>query len=144
MFLITVTVMNQTICLKIWEVFSDCRIFSSCFAPQSGGWWRLHGPVRVQTPTQPRLWVETNLTQSAQCGASALYVFWDFFTYIIQKIFHWSKFSKMTIETHGLLDSQLLTESGDLSLSVLLCIGNFYFINRDLIQSTGNSLSGGL
>ena len=43
----------------------------------------------------------------------------------------------MSIETHGLLDSQLLTESGDLSLSVLLCIGHFYFINRDLIQSTG-------
>ena len=56
MFLITV--MNQTICFKIWEVFSDCRIFRSCFAPQSGGWWRLHEPVRVQTPAQPRLWGE--------------------------------------------------------------------------------------
>ena len=50
----------------------------------------------------------------------------------------------MSIETHGLLDSELFTESNNSSLSVLLCIGHFYSINRDLIQSTENSLSGGL
>ena len=43
----------------------------------------------------------------------------------------------MPIETHVLMDTQLLTESNNLSLSVLLCIGHFYFINRDLIQSAG-------
>ena len=31
----------------------------------------------------------------------------------------------MPFETHGLLDSQLLTKSSDLSLSVLLCIGQW-------------------
>ena len=43
----------------------------------------------------------------------------------------------MPTETHVLMDTQLLTESNNLSLSVLLCIGHFYFINRDLIQSAG-------